>query len=104
MIFRVFQIDDQLRFMDGCCIGGVLVPIQLTVQSLNPTETRILHPSDRRKTLDELGIDTSARVIIHFQNHPCTWNNRLASSDSSPDQTFTCWCEFFIFEILSFFL
>ncbi|VDK86514.1 unnamed protein product, partial [Onchocerca ochengi] len=84
------KIDDQLRFMDGCCIGGVLVPIQLTVQSLNPTETRILHPSDRRKTLDELGIDTSARVIIHFQNHPCTWNNRLASSDSSPDQTFTC--------------
>ncbi|OZC06143.1 hypothetical protein X798_06870, partial [Onchocerca flexuosa] len=76
--------------MDGCCIGGVLIPVQLTVQSLNPTETRILHPSDRRKTLDELGIDTSARVIIHFQNHPCTWNNRLTSSDSSPDQTFTC--------------
>ncbi|KAM3727860.1 putative ubiquitin carboxyl-terminal hydrolase FAF-X [Dirofilaria immitis] len=84
------KIDDQLRYMDGCNIGGVLIPVQLTVQSLNPTETRILHPSDRRKTLDELGIDTSARIIIHFQNHPCTWNNRLASSDSSPDQTFAC--------------
>ncbi|EFO24354.2 hypothetical protein LOAG_04131 [Loa loa] len=83
------KIDDQLRYMEGCNIGGVLVPVQLTVQSLNPPETRILHPSDRRKTLDELGVDDSAHIIIHFQNHSCTWNSRLTSTDSSPDQTFT---------------
>uniref|UniRef100_A0A0R3RYZ8 USP domain-containing protein n=1 Tax=Elaeophora elaphi TaxID=1147741 RepID=A0A0R3RYZ8_9BILA len=78
------KVDDQLRDMDGCSIGGVLIPVQFTVQSLNPSGTRILHPSDRRKTLEELGIDCSAHVIIHFQNHPCTWNNRsnvLYSSD-----------------------
>ncbi|CAG9536041.1 unnamed protein product [Cercopithifilaria johnstoni] len=87
------KVDDKLRYMDGCSIAGLLVPVQLTVQSLNPPETRTLHPSDRRKTLDELGIDSSAHIIIRFQNHPCTWNNRLASTDSSPDQTFTCWNE-----------
>lgn len=85
--------------MDGCSIAGLLVPMQLTVQSFNPPETRTLHPSDRRKTLDELGIDSNCHIIIRFQNHPCTWNNRLASADSSPDQTFACWFEFLIFEI-----
>ncbi|VIO89329.1 Uncharacterized protein BM_BM2 [Brugia malayi] len=83
------KIDDQLRYMDGCNIGGVLVPVQLTVQSLNAPETRILHSSDRRKTLDELGIDANSHIIINFQSHSCTWNSRLASSDSSPDQTLT---------------
>ncbi|EJW70909.1 hypothetical protein WUBG_18181, partial [Wuchereria bancrofti] len=85
------KIDDQLRYMDGCNIGGVLVPVQLTVQSLNAPETRILHSSDRRKTLDELGIDANSHIIINFQSHSCTWNNRLASTDSSPDQTLTSW-------------
>ncbi|VDM12620.1 unnamed protein product [Wuchereria bancrofti] len=88
------KIDDQLRYMDGCNIGGVLVPVQLTVQSLNAPETRILHSSDRRKTLDELGIDANSHIIINFQSHSCTWNNRLASTDSSPDQTLTSWFDF----------
>ncbi|VDK83254.1 unnamed protein product [Litomosoides sigmodontis] len=87
------KIDDKLRYLDGCSIAGLLVPMQLTIQSFNPPESRTLYPSDRRKTLDELGIDSNCHIIIRFQNHPCTWNNRLASADSSPDQTFACWNE-----------
>ncbi|KAL3990716.1 Ubiquitin carboxyl-terminal hydrolase family protein [Acanthocheilonema viteae] len=86
------KIDDKLRHIDGCTIAGLLVPVQLTVQSLNPPETRTLHPSDRRKTLDELGIDSSAHIIIRLQNRPIRWNNRL-STDSSPDQTLSSWNE-----------
>lgn len=68
--------------------------MQLTVQRFNNSsqpgslETRVLQPSDRRKILDELGIDAAAQVVVRFLSQPRTWDNRLGSTDSSPDQTF----------------
>lgn len=95
----IFQIDDRLRCMDGCNSDGLLALIQLTARSLNPPESRTLRSSDRNKTLEELGIDATTQIIIHFQNHSYAWNNRLASAESSPDQTFTLRFDFFfVFE------
>ncbi|VDM98498.1 unnamed protein product [Thelazia callipaeda] len=82
------KIDDQLRCIGGCNVGGLLTPVQLTVQRLSPPEARILQSSDCRKTLDDLGIDSATHIIVRLRNNPGIWNNGLASAESSPDHTF----------------